>query len=201
VPDHIIPPSQDELSWLRVKPADNETEDETKKSNHAITYLVEHILPGVRGSKNWKETISSTHLIDTGATPSDIAFGILVYENMREKWDKGDDASKSERGKYTSSGSNRKFSGWSRAGISRYNRHFTYAVRNQDMEEAMDVEEEVMKSLKDRLFKRASLEMIRKSKTRKKKRRISQITEGEDDDEDDEELPLPMWSVDQVEEV
>lgn len=194
----MIPPDQDEMAKLRIKPPHHETENATTKRNHAFTYLVEHVIPGVRGAKNWKETSSSVHLVDTDVTPSDIAFGILVYENMRDKWDKGEDASKSERGKYTSTGSNRKFSGWSSAGISSYNNHFAYAVRNQGANHAEEVEEEVMMSLKNRHFKRVSLDLIRSNKTRRKKRRLNKMTSGggqdSDDDEEGDDLPTPMWN-------
>jgi len=112
VPIHLSVPSIEELEKYHVKTSyDNDKESEAEKQAqlHAFTYMVENILPDICGSSNWKEDICSKPVSETDAIPSDMAFGILTYKNMMDKWQKqaqGTEVPKSEKGKYTSSGSN-----------------------------------------------------------------------------------------------
>jgi hypothetical protein len=114
----------EELVKFRVVPVEGECQEEVCACNHALVFLAEYLIPGVCGARNWKEDSSSMLLSETKVTPSDIAFIALTYKNMKEKWDKGANANKTDRGRYTLTGSNRKFCGWSSVGIARYNELF-----------------------------------------------------------------------------
>jgi hypothetical protein len=80
---------------------------------------------------------------------------------------------KNERGRYTADGNNRKYCGWSNEGLARYNELFALEVRQRKKPWAGTVDEEVREALKNRLFPHASLEEIRRTKTRRKRRRTN----------------------------
>jgi len=174
VPIHLRVPSIAELEKLCVK--NNQGDEETIKEKEAwiqaFTFMVENILPGIRGSSNWKEDICSMPVSETNATPSDMAFGALIYETILDKWKKiaqGTEVSKTEKGKYTSSGSNQKYSGWSLQGLNRYGELYHKAIHNGIQRYAKDVEKEVMMSLKVRHYSAVTVEMIQESNTKKRK--------------------------------
>jgi len=168
--------------------------------------MVENILPDICGSSNWKEDICSKPVSETDAIPSDMAFGILTYENMMDKWQKqaqGTEVPKSEKGKYTSSGSNRKYGGWSIEGLCRYGDLYRNACRNGHRRWAKDVEMEVMISLKACHYSAVTVEMIHTSNTKKQKRQLknhNSAGSGGNDDEDGRQAPMQLWRVDGVNE-
>jgi hypothetical protein len=76
---------------------------------------------------------------------------------------------KGERPVYTA-GTNQKGMGWSQEGINWYNELFKETVMNQKESWANDFEMDVVESLKERHYRNTSLEEIRQSKTRKRRK-------------------------------
>ena len=64
---------------------------------------------------------------------------------MWDKWHSTNDSSAAvqhaQKGKYTTGGTNQKFSGWSAEGLNRYNELFAMAVRNRNETWASEVKE------------------------------------------------------------
>jgi hypothetical protein len=75
-----------------------------------------------------------------------------------------------ERGRYTWQGTNQKGMGWSQEGIDQYNELFKETVLNRKESWANDFEMDVVESLKEQHYRNASLEEIRQSKTRKRRK-------------------------------
>jgi len=158
-------------------------------------FLVEQLMPRQVGTKNWLETTCVTKLSDTIATPADEAFIILCTLNMYDKWN---GTTNDTGGKYTKNGTNRKGGGWSADGIAKYNELFAYAVRNRRKPWAEAVEEDVMMALKRRHFSAASLQEIRNSRLRKKRKRPGN---GAGQEEEPVFMPAVAWDVSAVVEV
>ena len=112
-------------------------------------------------------------LSDMKITPSDEAFALLCCKNMWDKWNADNNATMShhDRGKYTSSGTNRKYGGWSKQGLQQFNELFWEAIINRSKKWAPTVEGTVMDKFRKKYYPNASLDDIRKSKTRRKKHR------------------------------
>ena len=146
---------------------------EVKLNNEAFIYFVEFILPKIAGAKGWQEEMCSNQLSDTKITPSDKAFALLCCRNMWDKWNADDSTTTSRHdwGKYTSSGTNRKYGGWLEQCLQWFNELFWEAVINRSKKWAPTVEGAVMDKLRKKYYPNASLDDIRKSKTRRKKHR------------------------------
>jgi len=200
VPQHIQEPTLEALRKLRQKPVEGEPEAERDARNQAFIFFVEHLLPTVRGSKEWRHLASTRCVSDTDATASDEAFALLCAENMWDKWhstitnDSSAAVRRAQKGKYTANGTNQKFSGWSAEGLNRYNELFTMAVRNCNETWASDVEGAARDYLQKLHFTCASIDEIRKVKRRRKS-----ITSEEE--ESSPVLPRVMWDETMVEEV
>ena len=108
-------PTLEELLKLHQKPLPGAMDYDVKLNNEAFIYFVEFILPKIAGAKGWREEMCLDPLSDMKITPSDEAFALLCCENMWDKWNADDSTTMShhDRGKYTSSGTNRKYGGWS----------------------------------------------------------------------------------------
>jgi len=198
VPQHIQEPTLEALRKLRQKPVEGEPEAERDARNQAFIFFVEHLLPTVRGSKEWRHLASTRRVSDTDATASDEAFALLCAENMWDKWHTTNASSaavrRAQKGKYTAGGTNRKFSGWSAEGLNRYNELFAMAVRNRNETWASEVEEAARDYLRKLHFKCASIDEVRKVKRRRRS-----ITSEED--ESSPVLPRVMWDETMVEAV
>ena len=123
----------EELLKLHQKPLPGVTDLDVKLNNEAFIYFMEFVLPKIAGAKGWQEEMCSNPLSDTKITPSDEAFALLCCKNMWDKWNADDSTtmSRHNQGKYTSSGTNRKYGGWSEQGLRRFNELFREAIINQ----------------------------------------------------------------------
>lgn len=202
---HMHEPDFEAMLLLRVKPAKKETRAQQDKRLHALIFCIEYLFPKVVGSKNWRQKMCTMPLSLTGLTASDEAFAITCYDNMKEIWQAPQPATPAarvnggstplktySRGKYTSQGSNRKYGGWSKRGIEFYNERFDYVVKTRAKKWAQGVETEAMEALRERYYKHASLDDIRKSKTRKRKKL------GDDDDDLEQSPPKAAWDESKV---
>jgi hypothetical protein len=90
IPTYLVLPTIKELEKLQIAPDEDKTEEETRKRNYALAFIVENVLQGAReGARNWREDRSSKLLSDMNVTPLDMAFAVLSYQNMIVKWKKG----------------------------------------------------------------------------------------------------------------
>jgi len=193
IPDNLKTPDLEKLLELRTQPTtENETPVELATRNFPLEFFVETLLPAAVGSKGWREDMCTKKLSDTRATVSDEAFVLLCLENMWGKWH-STTGSKHDRGKYTNGGSNRKYSGWSVEGIKRFNELLRLVVKNRKRPWSGKVEEQVMKGLREKHYHHKTLEEVRSSKTRKRRRGIGEIG--------DEMVSLPVvaWDVSAIE--
>ena len=128
---HLVP-TLEELLKLHQKPLPGGTVLDVKLNNKAFIYFVEFILPKIAGAKGWQEEMCSNPLSDKKITPSDKAFALLCCKNMWDKWNADDNATTSHhnQGKYTSSGTNRKYGDWSEQGLRQFNELFWEAIIN-----------------------------------------------------------------------
>jgi hypothetical protein len=184
VPNHAVTLTLEEILNFGEKPKEEETELEAAERLRRQVWITEHLAPCVRGFKEWRQMCCSVRLSETDFTPSDEAFLKVACENMWVKWCRQDSADddddedpevrkrqrRAEKGKYTSQGSNRKFSGWSGEGIERYNEFFKMAVKRRAAAATPALEDSVKDALRARHFKSVSLEEIRKERTRARKR-------------------------------
>ena len=166
-------PTLEELLKLHQKPLPGATDLDVKLNNEAFIYFMEFVLPKIAGAKGWQEEMCSNPLSDMKITPSDEAFALLCCKNMWDKWNADDSTTTShhDQGKYTSSGTNRKYGGWSEQGLRWFNELFREAVINRSKKWAPTIEGTVMDRLRKKYYPNASLDDIRKSKTRRKKYR------------------------------
>jgi hypothetical protein len=193
VPDHLKEPSLEALGCLQCKPPeDEESPIACKKCNHAFTFLVEHIMPHVIGKLRWKEEMCSKSLSDTKITTSDEAFVLLCLANMWHKWH--EESNTSTRGIYTLSGTNRKYCGWSVAGLKKYNELFILVVKNWKSAWADRVEMEVQEELKSCHYGQTCLQDIRNKKVHKRGHGYN-----ESEETSIESLPKMAWDVTSVE--
>ena len=192
VPKHMEEPTLEALLELR-QDARQDTRKEEIERLHAFTFFVEHILPQVIGKFGWREEMCSKRLSDTDITASDEAFALLCCLNMWDKWH--GESGPTNRGIYTAKGSNKKYCGWTAAGLKKYNELFAKVVRNRKSEWAAGVETVVQDDLKSRYYPQTTLQDIRNKKVRKR----GKGTADESEDSSSESLPRMAWDVESVE--
>jgi hypothetical protein len=162
VPSHMVEPSFEELMAGRVQPSPNETAEEKEKCISAFRFMVEFLAT---------KDMCSIPLQQTNFTASDETMTKLALENMWRQWHAAPGSMETkERGRYTRQGTNQKGMGWSQEGIDWYNELFKETVLNRKESWANDFEMDVVESLKERHYQNASLEEIRQSKTRKRRK-------------------------------
>jgi len=177
-------PSLVEILKLRMKP-----EDEVK--THAFEFFVGRILGGAVGNRKWSTKRKAFHPVSSsraGITPSDEAFALVVLENI---WDTvfppvaggaQDNKNTKYTGKRVPGTSNKKFEGWSRQGIDRFNYLCQFARENREEEHAKEIEERVVEQLREKYFPSDLLGFVVKSPSevsRRKKR--CHRSEGEEE--------------------
>ena len=108
------------------KPLPGAMDRDVKLNHKAFIYFMEFVLPKIAGAKGWWEEMCSNPLSGTKITPSDEAFALLCCKNMWDKWnaDNSTTTSHHDQGKYTSSGTNRKYGGRSEQGLQWFNELF-----------------------------------------------------------------------------
>ena len=184
-------PTLEELLKLHQRPLPDGTVLDVKLNNKAFIYFVEFILPKIGGANGWQEEMCSNPLSDTKIRPSDEAFALLCCKNMWDKWNADNNATMSHhnQGKYTSSGTNRKYGGWSEQGLhgsmSSSGRPSSIKARNGHQ----PLRAQSWISSRKKNYPNASLNDIRKSKTRRKKHRRD--LDGEEDEF--AQLPHAAW--------
>jgi hypothetical protein len=147
------PACPEDFLSLRRKSTDD---DKIIDDDDPILFLVEHLFGQAHGLRNWKASKSYKGISEL-LTVSDEAFVLLSIENT---WDaiqqeiadtadqeEGSNKSLYGKGKYTHSGTNIKFGGWTRAGIARFNELHEIVEENRNEPWATEVEVEITKKL------------------------------------------------------
>jgi hypothetical protein len=179
VPTHMQLPTLEEILKLRQAPRLN--------NNTTFTFIVEHLAGAVIGQRKWKTTRCYAPLTEHMSI-SDEAFMLLVLENHYELW-MHSETTKVGRGKYTENGPNKKFCGWSKAGMRCFNKLLEEVRTNQNKLYSKDVEEATFKTLAERY--KALLAGSRKKNSRKRRRHVGEHSDGDDDEDDDDNTIIP----------
>ena len=179
VPTHMQLPTLEEILKLRQAPRLN--------NNTTFTFIVEHLAGAVIGQRKWKTTRCYAPLTKHMSI-SDEAFMLLVLENQYELWIHLE-TTKVGRGKYTKNGPNKKFCGWSKAGMRRFNKLLEEVRTNRNKLYSKDVEEATFKTLAERY--KALLAGSRKKNSRKRRRHVGEHSDGDDDEDDDDNTIIP----------
>ena len=179
VPTHMQLPTLEEILKLRQAPRLN--------NNTTFTFIVEHLAGAVIGQRKWKTTRCYAPLTKHMSV-SDEAFMLLVLENHYELWIHSE-TTKVGRGKYTENGPNKKFCGWSKAGMRCFNKLLEEVRTNRNKLYSKDVEEATFKTLAERY--KALLAGSRKKNSRKRRRHVGEHSDGDDDEDDDDNTIIP----------
>ena len=179
VPTHMQLPTLEEILKLRQAPRLN--------NNTTFTFIVEHLAGAVIGQRKWKTTRCCAPLTKHMSI-SDEAFMLLVLENHYELWIHSE-TTKVGRGKYTENGPNKKFCGWSKAGMRCFNKLLEEVRTNRNKLYSKDVEEATFKTLAERY--KALLAGSRKKNSRKRRRHVGEHSDGDDDEDDDDNTIIP----------
>jgi hypothetical protein len=177
IPIHMQLPMLDEILKLRQLPRNS--------NNRAFTFIVEHLAGAVIGQRKWKTGRCYTTL-SKSMSVSDEAFMLLLLENQYEMW-KDSETTRVGRGKYTENAPNKKFCGWSKDGIRRFNQLHVQVRDNRNKQYCKEVEEATYKMLAERHKKMLGV----KHKNCRKRRRLVLLdnSDGEDEDDDDSVVP------------
>ena len=154
--------------------------------NTAFTFIVEHLAGAVIGQRKWKTTRCYAPLAKH-MTVSDEAFMLLVLENQYELWIKTD-STKVGRGKYTENGPNRKFCGWTKEGMRRFNKLLEEVRGNRTKQYSNEVEDNTFKALAER-YKAVMRGSCKNS--RKRRRHMMESDDQSDEEEDDDSSVIP----------
>ena len=114
-------------------------------NNTTFTFIMEHLAGAVIGQRKWKTTRCYAPLTKHMSV-SDEAFMLLVLENHYELWIHSE-TTKVGRGKYTENGPNKKFCGWSKAGMRCFNKLLEEVRTNRNKLYSKEVEETTFKTL------------------------------------------------------
>ena len=177
VPTHMQLPTLEEILKLRQAPRLN--------NNTTFTFIVEHLAGAVIGQRKWKTTRCYAPLTKHMSV-SDEAFMLLVLENHYELWIHSE-TTKVGRGKYTENGPNKKFCGWSKAGMRCFNKLLEEVRTNRNKLYSKDVEESTFKTLAERY--KALLAGSRKNS--RKRRHVCEDSDRDDDEDDDDNTIIP----------
>jgi hypothetical protein len=172
-------PTLEEILKLRQSPRNS--------NNKAFTFLVENLAGAVIGQRKWKTTRCYAPL-NKHMTVSDEAFMLLVLENQYKLWIKTD-STKVGRGQYTKNGPNRKFCGWTKEGMRRFNKLLEEVRGNRNKQYSDEVEDVTLKVLAER---HSALMRGSRKNSRKRRRHLTEFSNlSEDEEEDDDTSVVP----------
>jgi hypothetical protein len=171
-------PALEDILKIRQPPRNN--------NNTAFTFVIENLAGAVIGQRKWKTTRRYSPLAKH-MTVLDEGFMLLVLENQYELW-MNSESTKVGRGIYTENGPNRKFCGWTKEGLRRFNKLIEEVRSNRNKNYSDEVEDMIVKKIAER-----NKALMRGSgkKGRKRRRHDAEHSEMLNEEEGDDSSVIP----------
>jgi hypothetical protein len=157
VPAHIKLPNLEDILKMRQSLTTNGGEEAPTMNNRveggendakSFLFVAKHLIGAILGKKEW-DNYKFRHWVTKHFTETDEAFLYVVLVNSYDLW-KNTEGTRVGTGNLTRDGSNKKYCGWTKQGITMYNDILEKVRANCNVSWAQNVEDKVMETLRKR---------------------------------------------------